>query len=251
MLFLFYNDIIILIFSKNGRSVMGYEQMRKITKESEIIQMKKKYKILVLLAALTISTVLLSGCDIAFLRNKINTLSGSIKGNTYECQFYSNSGELFMTAEGENINITPNIVEEYSYSDDSWMITETMSSVITITIDGKQIESCGSTVLFVEEGLAPDVEFDTEDVTISSDASGIGDMTIVAETVNKYKNKFGKPIVVVIQSQLGDPICAFSGEDVYWEVCEDLPKTTKLMIDNKALYIHRANFQIIDKDLLN
>ena len=69
-------------------------------------------------------------------------------------------------------------------------------------------------------------------------------------TVNKYKNYFGKPTVVVIQSQLGDPICAFSGQDVYWEVCDDLPKTTRLMIDGKALYIHRANFQIIDKELL-
>lgn len=35
------------------------------------------------------------------------------------------------------------------------------------------------------------------------------------------------------------------------QVCQDLPKTTKLMIDGKALYIHRANFQIIDKSLLN
>ena len=37
---------------------------------------------------------------------------------------------------------------------------------------------------------------------------------------------------------------------VYWEVEDDLPKTTKLMIDGKPLYIHRANFQIIDKKLL-
>ena len=55
---------------------------------------------------------------------------------------------------------------------------------------------------------------------------------------------------MVIHSQLGDPICAYSGDKVYWEVCEDLPKTTKLMVDGKALYIHRANFQIIDKELL-
>ena len=213
--------------------------------------MKKRNRIVAVMMLLIMTVTLLAGCDIAAWKNKLNNLSGSIKGNTYECQFFTNSGELFMTAEGENINITPNIVEEYSYSDAGWMITETMSSVITITIDGKQMESCGSTVLFVEDGLKPDVEFDTENVDVSSDADGIGDMTIVAETVNKYKNYFGKPTVVVIQSQLGDPICAFSGEDVYWEVCEDLPKTTKLMIDGKALYIHRANFQIIDKDLLN
>lgn len=155
-----------------------------------------------------------------------------------------------MTAEGENIKISANLVDEYTYTGENWERTETMSSVITITIDGKQIESCGSTVLFVENGLKPDVEFDTSDIHISSDADSIGDLTIIAETVNKYKNYFGKGTVVVIQSQLGDPICAYSGDDVYWEVSDNLPKTTKLMIDGHALYIHRANFQIIDKELL-
>ena len=225
--------------------------IKRSLKESEEVYMKNRTRTIIFVLITTLAMTVFTGCSIAGLQNKINELSGNIKGNTYECQFYSNSGELFMTAEGENINIKPNIVDEYSYSDSGWIVTETMSSVITITIDGKQIESCGSTVLFVEEGLEPDVEFDTTDVNVSSAADGLGDLTIVAETVNKYKNYFGKPTVVVIQSQLGDPICAFSGKDVYWEVSEDLPKTTKLMIDNKALYIHRANFQIIDKELLD
>lgn len=212
--------------------------------------MKKRIKLGLVLSCVLMMAILLTGCNWAGFGNTINNITGSIKGNTYECQFYSNSGELFMTAEGKNIKMTPNIVNEYTYSGDSWLSTETMSSVITITIDGKQIESCGSTLLFVEKGLKPDVEFDTSDIHISSDANGVKDMAIVAETVNKYKNFFGKKTVVVIQSQLGDPICAFSGDKVYWEVREDLPKTTKLMIDGKALYIHRANFQIIDKDLL-
>ena len=213
--------------------------------------MKKRSKLVVLVVALVLVATMLTGCDWAGFGSSLNDLKGSIKGNTYECQFYSNSVELFMTAEGKNINMRPNIVNEYTYSGENWEKTETMSSVITITIDGKQIESCGSTILFVEKGLKPDVEFDTSDVHISSDSNGIGDMTIIAETVNKYKNYFGKGTIIVIQSQLGDPICAFSGDDVYWEVSEDLPKTTKLMVDGKALYIHRANFQIIDKELLN
>jgi hypothetical protein len=213
--------------------------------------MKKRSKLVLLFATVALLATMLTGCEWAGFGSSLNDLKGSIKGNTYECQFYSNSGELFMTAEGKNIKLSPNIVDEYTYSGEYWEITETMSSVISITIDGKQIESCGSTVLFVEKGLKPDVEFDTADIHISSDAEGLGDWAIIAETVNKYKNYFGKPTVVVIQSQLGDPICAFSGNDVYWEVSEDLPKTTKLMIDGKALYIHRANFQIIDKELLN
>lgn len=54
----------------------------------------------------------------------------------------------------------------------------------------------------------------------------------------------------MVKSQLGQPITAYSGEKVYWEAPEDLPKMTKLMIDGKALYVHRDNFQIIDKGLL-
>ena len=190
---------------------------------------------------------ILSSC--AMFDSKVNSLNGSITGNTYECQFYSNNGNKFMTLTGQKIDINSNIIRELTYDSYGWGYVETLSSVITITVDGHQMSNCGSTVLFVEKGLTPDVDFQVE--SINSEASGVGGNTIIANIVNRYKNAFGKPVVAVIQSQLGDPICAFSGNDVYWEVCEDLPKTTKLMIDGHALYIHRANFQLIDKDLLN
>ena len=190
---------------------------------------------------------ILSSC--AMFDSKVNSLNGSITGNTYECQFYSNNGNKFMTLTGQKIDINSNVIRERTYDSDGWGYVETLSSVITITVDGHQMSNCGSTVLFVEKGLTPDVDFQVE--SINSEASGVGDSTIIANIVNRYKNAFGKPVVAVIQSQLGDPICAFSGNDVYWEVCEDLPKTTKLMIDGHALYIHRANFQLIDIDLLN
>ena len=142
------------------------------------------------------------------------------------------------------------MVRERSYSEDGgWGYVDTLSSVVTITVDGSQIENCGSTVIFAQDDLEPDADFEGID-SIESESNGITDWTMIAGVVNSYKNYFGKPTVVVIQSQLGVPICAYSGKDVYWEVCEDLPKTTKLMIDGKALYIHRANFQIIDRDLL-
>lgn len=97
--------------------------------------------------------------------------------------------------------------------------------------------------------MSPDAEFTLSDINSKSNGK-ISDNAIISNVINKYKNQFGKSQVVVIQSQLGVPICAYSGEKVYWEVREDLPKTTKLMVDGKALYIHRANFQIIDRDLI-
>ena len=210
--------------------------------------MKKNIICILLIVTLGLST--LTGC--AGIESEVNNLEGSIKGCTYDCMFYSNDGDLFMTATGENINITSNIVKEKTYnSEDGWGTVETLSSVITITIDGNQMESCGSTVIFADNNLKPDADFTNIESIESESSDSLTDWTSVAGIVNQYKNYFGKPQVVVIQSQLGDPICAYSGNDVYWEVCKDLPKTTKLMIDGKALYIHRANFQIIDKSLLN
>ena len=206
--------------------------------------MKKIIKIM----CLVLVCFCITGCSL--LQSRFNDLNGSITGNTYECQFYSNTGEKYMTASGQKIDINANIVKEPIYTDSGWGYTKTMSSVITITIDGKQIESCGSTVLFIEKGLNIEADFININ-TINSQAENFGNNTFIANIVNEYKNAFGKPIVVVIQSQLGNPICAFSGDKVYWEVCDDLPKTTKLMIDGKALYIHRANFNIIDKELLD
>ena len=152
----------------------------------------------------------------------------------YNASFYTNEGEKFMDMSGQKIDLDSNIVKEETYSDGSGGYTKKLSSVVTVTIDGKEVENCGTTMIFAEKGLNPDVDFQSPEVINS-----------------KTDGSLGKARVVVIQSQLGDPICAYSGDSVYYEVCEDLPKTTKLMIDGKALYIHRANFQIIDKELLN
>ena len=210
--------------------------------------MRKKSATIIVIAVLAVGS--LSGC--ALLDNEVNELNGSITGNTYNASFYSNEGEKFMDMSGQKINLTSNVIKERSYSSDGgWGYTKTLSSVVTVTIDGKEVESCGSTMIFAEEGLSPEVDFKSPEVINSATDGSLSDNVIVASIVNRYKNYFGKSRVVVIQSQLGDPICAYSGDEVYWQVCQDLPKTTKLMIDGKALYIHRANFQIIDKSLLN
>lgn len=209
--------------------------------------MKKKLSLIII----TLLTVIgLTGCGWAGAeRSTYDDLQGSITGNTYDCMFYSNTGNLTMIASGTNIDLSENIVTEYTYNSDiGWSTTKTLSSVVTITIDGHQIESCGDTIIFAESGLEPEVDFTI--TNIDSEADSFEDNVFIAKSVNYYANYFGKPVVVVIKSQLGDPITAYSGDAVYWEVCQDLPKTTKLYIDGKALYIHRANFQIIDKALI-
>lgn len=158
-----------------------------------------------------------------------------------------NYGSQTLKTSGKKISITGNKIETTSFDSEGKTITGyDLSSVITITIYGKEIESCGDTCIFVQKGLEPEVDFSLEEIS----SNGGGSPASIARVLNKYKNDFGKSRVVVIKFQLGQPIAAFSGDDVYWEVPEDLPKMTKLMIDGKALYIHRANYQIIDKALL-
>lgn len=209
--------------------------------------MKKK----ILITVLTILFAIISCSGCALWDNEVNELNGSITGNTYNAGFYTNQGKNFMNVSGQKIDLQSNVIKEKTYnSDNGWGYNQTLSSVVTVIIDGKTIESCGSTMIFAENGLNLEVDFNSPEVIKSTSDGSFGDNVFIASIVNKYKNYFGKSRVVVIQSQLGDPICAYSGNEVYWEVCQDLPKTTKLMIDGKALYIHRANFQIIDKDLL-
>lgn len=209
--------------------------------------MKKK----ILITVLTILFAIISCSGCALWDNEVNELNGSITGNTYNAGFYTNQGKNFMNVSGQKIDLQSNVIKEKTYnSNNGWGYNQTLSSVVAVIIDGKTIESCGSTMIFAENGLNPEVDFNSPEVIKSTSDGSFGDNVFIASIVNKYKNYFGKSRVVVIQSQLGDPICAYSGNDVYWEVCQDLPKTTKLMIDGKALYIHRANFQIIDKNLL-
>lgn len=210
--------------------------------------MKKRRVSFLLVAMVVIISTSLSGCGI--LKSKINSLKASLIGVQYNIEFFDNYGAKFLNVSGDNINIEGNKVKELSVDSNGNIETNySLSSIITIEINGMQMSSCGNTVIFAEKDLKKDVEFTLEDIESESNG-GITSLTSVSKVVNKYKNYFGKKQVVVIQSQLGVPICAYSGDEVYWEIPNDLPKMTKLMIDGKALYIHRANFEIIDKKLI-
>lgn len=204
-----------------------------------------------IISILAIVAVLLSLSGCSMLESAVNDIKGNLVGNGYDIYTYDNYGDLVLTTSGDKISISGNKTETTSYDSDGSTITNyEMSSVITITIDGGEIQSCGDTCIFEQDGLDAEVDFTQEVIDSQTDGS-FDENTAVARFVNQYKNMFGKSRVVVVKSQLGQPITAYSGDDVYWEIPDDLPKMTKLMIDGKALYIHRANFQIIDKTLLD
>ena len=206
--------------------------------------MKKIYK--AVMAVITAAA--LTGCG--SIQQKVNDFNGHIFGNTYTIDTFDNFGTKVLTTRGSKIDISGNIVQEATYdnSEEASGYVNTLSSVITLTIDGHEMLSCGDTMVFYEDGLTPVVDFRVEG--IDSESSSILDSPAISGLVNSVKNKFGKQMVVVIKSQTGYPIYAFTGKKVTWSIPDDLPKFTKLMVDGKALYLHRANFQIIDKALI-
>ena len=73
---------------------------------------------------------------------------------TFNADFYDNAGNLWLSATGSTFNIEPNKVKEYTYSTEGyWEYNWTMSSVMSVYIDGKQIDSCGSTIIFADNRL--------------------------------------------------------------------------------------------------
>lgn len=197
---------------------------------------------------------LLSGCslsDIAGMVSDVKSMEEKLVGESYNIEMYDNFGNVAMTARGDHVSLTGNVIQTITGVDSSGDAIKgyELSSVITITMDGNEIENCGNTAIFAEKGLEKDVDFALEDIETHSEGK-LSDATAVARLVNKYKNYFGKPRVVVIQTDFGRPICAYSGNDVNFKICENIPKTTKLTIDGKTLYIHRAKYILQDTNKL-
>lgn len=111
-----------------------------------------------IISILAVVTLLfsLSGCSM--LESAVNDIKGNLVGNGYDIYTYDNYGDLVLTTSGDKISISGNKTETTSYDSDGSTITNyEMSSVITITIDGDEIQSCGDTCIFEQNGLNAEV----------------------------------------------------------------------------------------------
>lgn len=209
----------------------------------------------------------LAGCEVDTTTTVNEAEDNEEISLTYTADFYDNSGGRWLSVEGKSFSISPNKVKTYSWdSDGSWISSYEMSSVMSIEIDGNYIESCGSTVIFADRRLEKcDIDFD-EEISTAESADVSEDSSISQPTdirmddwyriqrwwmgQKNLNNGNRGARLVIIQSQLGNPICMYSGNDVTWDIPKNLPKTTMVTIDGKVLYIHRANFSIVDMGLI-
>ena len=196
--------------------------------------MKKKIVAMVLLCAVVVGC--LTGC--ASLGSMFQTLKGELVGNSYQIWEYDNFGNRILTLSGDKIALSGDYDSETG---------ELVSSYIDITVDGKEWNHVGGTLVFAQEGADMITDFQVPDNIEST--SGSTGLIGIDRVINSYKNEFGKARVVVVYSQTGAPICMFQGNDCYTEVPENLPKTTKIYIDGSLVYVHRANIDIFDAEL--
>lgn len=78
----------------------------------------------------------------------MNDVKGNLSGNSYTIYTYDNYGQKVMTTTGDKINIAGNKTKSKGYDSEGNETTSyDVSSVITILIDGKEIESCGDTCI--------------------------------------------------------------------------------------------------------
>ena len=200
------------------------------------------------LKLIAIFTLLISMTGCAYLNNKVKEWKGELIGNSFNISIYDNFGNNILNIKAQKVQVNGNKVKVSSLnSDGTYSTTYELSSVITNTIDGSNMETTGNTVIYAEEGLVQLYDFSLEETLVTSG----GSINIIDRNINDIKNYIGTPKVVIISSQLGVPIAVYGGESVYWEIPDDLPKMTKLNIDGKALYIHRANYIILDTEMID
>lgn len=203
--------------------------------------------------ALIISIALLtsltfSACDIF---SDTTTMSGTTEDGvklTFNAMLYDNRGNNYLTVKGNTFDIKPNKIAQHGYdSDGNYVKYYETSSIVSVTIDGHKIDTCGSTILFKDTRI--------EMIPLDADIGSISENNVDYTTLSKwYKNDHADSDtkqLVLIQSQDGYNIGVCKAKNIDWEVCEKLPKTTRLDIDGKELYIHRCNFTVIDISLLD
>ena len=200
-----------------------------------------KNKKVALIALIMVGLLSFVGC--AKISDYFNKIKGKIVGENMSLNFYNDYGDKTLEVVGSKITI--NLLENNANFEVEGTGFE--SSVLEVTVNGDQIFQVGNTMIVEEEGLEPIENFEMK-TTI--DINNGGGYVPLDRYINDIKNKIGEEKTIIISSDLGIPIAVYEGKDVYVTIPEDLPKMTRLNIDGKTMYIHRANYIILDTDMI-
>lgn len=204
--------------------------------------MKIKFKTIICLGLVCFLGISVAGC--AKLNDWFGKIKGDLVGQHFTISTYDDYANKTLSIEGKKVSVGLLESDDKAKDEES---TDFKSEVLEITVNGNQMLQVGNTVIFAEDGLDLVKDYDVkEEIEVESGGSYVP----FDRYVNKLKNQLGKGKTVIISSQQGIPIGVYQGDDVYVTVPKDLPKMTRLNIDGKALYIHRANYVIVDTKMI-
>ena len=202
--------------------------------------MRKKYS---LFAVIIAATLVLSGCN--WLEYKLGSLKEQFVGRELTVQTYDENSQMIDRVQGKSVSIEAD--EDFSLKDANGDTVE-KSSVLNITVGGKQMLHVGSSLIAYEDGLQNIFEEYVQQVDLNSFDRSV---PFINRMVNDLQNlTTGKEKVVLIRSQSGQPLATFAGNDVSY-FATDIDKSTGIMIDGKYLFIYRCDYTIYDLALLN
>lgn len=217
--------------------------------------MKKNFIKTLLAGGVIITSLSMIGCseninidlssilEVAGISELLNTVKGNLVGQEFTITSYDDYGTKTNSIKGTKVSLGL-LKNSANYEVNT---SDFKSEVLDITINGQEMLSIGQTILFEETGVDAIEEFSMEE---NIDVSSGGSFVPMDKYINNIKNFIGKPKTIIISSQLGTPLAVYQGESVKVSIPDDLPKTTRITIDGKSLYIHRANYQILDTNLL-
>lgn len=201
--------------------------------------MKKKFSVFAVMIA---ATLVLSGCN--WLEYKIGSLKEQFVGRELTIQTYDENSQMIDRVQGKSVSIEAD--DEFSLKDVNGDTVE-KSSVLNITVGGKQMLHVGSSLIAYEDGLQNIFEEYVQQVDLSSFNRSV---PFINRMVNDLQNlTTGKEKIILIRSQSGQPLATFAGDDVSYFATE-IDKSTGIMIDGKYLFIYRCDYTIYDLALL-
>ena len=200
--------------------------------------MKKGLFISVILCA----TIVLSGCN--WLEMKFGNIKEQFVGRELTIQTYDENSQLIDRVQGKSVSIEAD--DKFSLKDTDGNTVE-KSSVLNITVGGKQMLHVGSSLIAYENGLEDLFDIYSQQVDLSNFDRSVPFINRMVNDLANYTT--GKDKVVLIRSQSGQPLATFAGEDVSYYATE-MDKSTGLLIDGHYLFIYRCDYTIYDTSLL-
>lgn len=194
------------------------------------------------LLALVVILALFTGCNL--LEQGFSDIKSAFKGREVVIQTYDEESHIIDRVIGKSVDISPE--NEFALRNEEGTTVE-KSSVINLTVGGRSMLHVGSSLIMREQSLVDvfDEYAKTVDVT-NLDRS----VPFINRMVNDMRNlTTGQRFLIMIRSQSGKPLATFVGNDVSY-FSTQIDKSTMFRIDNKALFVYRCDYTIIDLSLL-